>query len=418
MKAQQGKSYTIVKGDTLSGIALQAYGQPRKWRDIWKANKNSLRSGDPNLIYPGEIITIPFDMEEKKELDKLKKDSPQDLRIDNSEIVRLIIDGNEESFISLRVTLSIDTVADAFSFVIDTDSNTEIGITPFAFNHVEVYIDNNKVIDGFVYKISTAVTKDGSILNISGFNGTVDIIDSNSEPPYQYKNKTLKQISEELCGPFGINIIDNENDSYKFKKVAIEKTEKIFGFINKLATQRGLLFASNSDGDIEITKADTESKSIGSISEESLFVPGIECVFDGRARFSKYRSSGTGPGKNINAIETDKNISRVRLTTSNADETTSDKIKDHNRSVKNKTIGKSISIPYTSDGFYTDSDELWDVNKIVTVEDAKLFLSPGSRFLIKSVEYLIEGKSRTTNVELTLPEVYTDEEVKESWTVG
>ena len=29
------------------------------WRRIVSANHDTIRSGDPNLIYPGEIITIP-----------------------------------------------------------------------------------------------------------------------------------------------------------------------------------------------------------------------------------------------------------------------------------------------------------------------------------------------------------------------
>jgi prophage tail gpP-like protein len=418
LKASQGKTYTIVKGDTLSGIALQAYGRGNKWRIIWKANKNSLRSGDPNLIYPGEVITIPIDSEEKSQIDLIKKESSLSLLSEKNGKVRLVIDGNERNFVSLRVSVSIDTVADAVSFVIDADSNKEIGIEPYGFEHIEVYIDDTKVFDGYVYIVSTQVSSGGSFLNVNGFSGTVDIVDSTSKPPYQFKNKTLKQISTELCEAFGINVIDKENDIYKFKKVEIDKTEKVFAFIKKLATQRLLLFRSNIDGDIEIVKSDTFSKPIGTISEENLFIPEIECSFDARKRFSDYRSSGTGPGKNISALEKDEKIKRTRIITEKADETTKDKIKDHCSSIKKKHIGESVSIKYISDEFYTNKKELWECNKIISIEDVKLFLKPGTKFLIKSIEYESSVDSVKSTIELTLPEVYNDSEVKDSWTVA
>ncbi|MBP7477855.1 MAG: hypothetical protein KA797_04975, partial [Chitinophagales bacterium] len=29
------------------------------WEDLWNLNKGNLQSGDPNLIYPNEVINIP-----------------------------------------------------------------------------------------------------------------------------------------------------------------------------------------------------------------------------------------------------------------------------------------------------------------------------------------------------------------------
>lgn len=60
-----GRIYTIVRGDTLWGIARRFYGSGSKWPTIWKANSSvgsdgiGLRSGNPDLIFPGERIRIP-----------------------------------------------------------------------------------------------------------------------------------------------------------------------------------------------------------------------------------------------------------------------------------------------------------------------------------------------------------------------
>jgi nucleoid-associated protein YgaU len=52
-----GKQRVIVAGDTLWDIAVDEYGHGAKYIDIF--NASNFRSGDPSLIYPGEIAIIP-----------------------------------------------------------------------------------------------------------------------------------------------------------------------------------------------------------------------------------------------------------------------------------------------------------------------------------------------------------------------
>lgn len=52
------ETYTVVKGDVLSNIAKKYYGDGTKYPVIYNANKE-LIGGNPNLIYPGQVLTIP-----------------------------------------------------------------------------------------------------------------------------------------------------------------------------------------------------------------------------------------------------------------------------------------------------------------------------------------------------------------------
>ena len=49
--------YTVKKGDTLSAIAKTYYKDASKYPRIFEANKPML--GDPNKIYPGQVLRIP-----------------------------------------------------------------------------------------------------------------------------------------------------------------------------------------------------------------------------------------------------------------------------------------------------------------------------------------------------------------------
>jgi nucleoid-associated protein YgaU len=52
-----GRTYVVVSGDSLSGIAKRQYGDARKWPRIYEANRNIIK--DPDLIYPGQELRIP-----------------------------------------------------------------------------------------------------------------------------------------------------------------------------------------------------------------------------------------------------------------------------------------------------------------------------------------------------------------------
>lgn len=51
------KTYTVKKGDCLWAIAKKFYGNGSKYNAIANANKGKIKS--PNLIYAGQVLTIP-----------------------------------------------------------------------------------------------------------------------------------------------------------------------------------------------------------------------------------------------------------------------------------------------------------------------------------------------------------------------
>ncbi len=55
--AVESKFYTVKKGDSLSKISKEMYGDPMQYHKIFEANKPMLK--DPDLIYPGQVLRIP-----------------------------------------------------------------------------------------------------------------------------------------------------------------------------------------------------------------------------------------------------------------------------------------------------------------------------------------------------------------------
>lgn len=55
--APSAKTYTVKKGDTLWAISAKYYGAGAQYTKIYGANTDKI--SNPNLIYPGQVLTIP-----------------------------------------------------------------------------------------------------------------------------------------------------------------------------------------------------------------------------------------------------------------------------------------------------------------------------------------------------------------------
>jgi len=52
------RTYTVASGDSLWAIAARELGDGNRWRDLYEANRDII-GGDPGLIRPGQVLTIP-----------------------------------------------------------------------------------------------------------------------------------------------------------------------------------------------------------------------------------------------------------------------------------------------------------------------------------------------------------------------
>ncbi len=51
------RTYVVKRGDSLSKIAKQMYGDMKLWKKIYEANRDKIKN--PDLIHPGQELIIP-----------------------------------------------------------------------------------------------------------------------------------------------------------------------------------------------------------------------------------------------------------------------------------------------------------------------------------------------------------------------
>jgi len=404
------KQYTVKSGDTLSLIAAREYGDQTLWRRIWSANQTRLRSGDPEIIFPGETIIIPV-LPERESLRTVSPPIEQGMSI--------VLNGRVIPIVSGRIIRTMDTGADGWAASINwqpgEDTELDSRLKPYSYTPAQAYIDNELLVSGLLYSMSAARTNDGIIKDLEGFSFTADLVDSTLKPPYESNNVTLSQIATEIVSPLGINVVFDTDTGGQFSRVTAEEGETIFAYLARLASQRGVLVSSTARGELLFTQATTDSVPVATLEEDEQGALEYRARFDGRARYNVYRAVGRSPIGNKESIAKDNAVPRSRFLTFQADETTRGDIGEAAKWKRSKQLAEALTLTLPVADWYDPSGNLWRENTLVTVKSPTLHVPQGFTFIIRQVSYILENEGRRAELSIVPPQVYTREELVDPW---
>jgi len=434
---QPGKPYTIIKGDTLYDISNRTYGRPDFWPRIWRANQKVLKSGDPNLIFPGEVIYPPNIAERKLTIGKNIK-NPEKLRTTLASInlgpkdkdsATLLLENREIPLESMRVTRALDTGADGWStsiaWVPGLDTELDKLVVQYSYAKASVYLGSQLVVNGSLYQSNPEITKDGIKRILTGYSFTIDAVDSSVRTPYEVNGRTLEQRASEMVAPLGISAVFLNDSGGPFKRMTANKTDTIFSHLVKYAKQRALLVTSSPQGNLLFTQANLRGRPVTTIefNESTPNAEELKANFDGRKRFNAYKAIGRAPGRKNKgktesykfAISKDDSVPRARFKTFQADDTTGGNIQKAADWEKNKQLAKAFELSIPVDSWYSTEENLWTPNTLVTLKSEVLGVPDGFDLLIKQVEYIFEKDGTRAVLGLIPPQTYTTEPIAEPW---
>ena len=410
-KPTPGKQYTIEDEATLSQVARRAYGNGNHWPRIWRANQSALRSGDPDLIFPGEVIFIP-------EIAELQRDTP-DLANREPDELSIIVDGIEIISTASKVMRTMDTLSDGWTATLPwtPGDNPELDarIAPYAYPPARVYIGGELIISGYLYTVGSAISERGTIKNLHGFSRTADIIDSTMRPPYEESNVTLRQRAEKIVQTHGLKAVFETDMGGQFDRVTAGELERVGEHLGKLAFQRAVLMSSTPEGNVLFWTANVKAAPVATLQEGQPPVLNFSAEFDGRKRFNAYRAISTASFGNIEGIVKDDRVPRSRIRTFRVSDSLAGEIETAARWERNKTLAGALTIPLPIEGWLDPRGNLWEPNTKVTVISPTIHVPNGFDFLIRSVQFSETARGKNAILNIVPPQVYTKEEIVEPW---
>ncbi len=324
-----------------------------------------------------------------------------------------------EGFLKASLTQTLENFVDIFSFTLsvkDEIKNNRRNPTNLirAQDKIRIFIDNNLKLTGFVDKITPSFNDDSHEMIVDGRSVTRDLVDSDIiGKGYEkiFNFETLVRTVLDQNGYTDIKIINNlgalpinlknDNSGWGTEDNGEEKkatSEKIFSFLDKYAAKAKVLLRTNENGNIVLTREETE-KTIGSListkNNPNNNIKGGRIIVDTSKLFrfneiyaEEDNSFFTNSAINQRGFFEDKLVrSPRRLREAKKFTSNTSDLDEIVKFETNLRRAQSKNYSCIAQGYYTDkkSTDLWQINKLVQVLDDKNQMN--CQALIKGVNY-------------------------------
>lgn len=275
--------------------------------------------------------------------------------------------------------------------------------------------DGQPLITGYVDTVTPRFDAASHSLTISGRDRTGDLIDCSAiHDTGQWQDKTLYDIAQDVCSPFGIEVLKAVEVDEVVANAAINDSETVLELLERLARQQGLLLTSDTAGRLVITRAATRRQ-----APAPLGVDGGVPLLSGSAdhswleRYSIYIGKGAHPDDGFfepsaaaspGAEVADPAIHRYRpLVLLAEDNATPGSLNQRMTFERNVRAGRGRRIVVTVQG-WTQDGQLWQPNQRVHIKEPRLNVD--GELLIVSVTYTLDEGGTRTQLTLADPAAY------------
>ena len=431
-----GYWYTAVQGDFIIKMSRIAYGDDLHWSKIWGAN--TCRSGNPDLIYPGERFFIPG----VEPVPQAVKAAENKYANEPQNSYKFLLDGMSVPVTSFRLQRSFDSIFDTWITEIPWIPGENIyldrRVRRDSFTDSQMYLGPQLMATGRMYNVKNRLTTSGSSKVLECYTSTVDLVDSKMPPQFcrEWAGCDLKTIAVDVLKKSGFSpIFDSSlggsaslpSTGPDFDWVALEKVESYSAFLIRLASMRGILVANDEHGRVVFQKAVPNQKPVGTIDDTAIMgamkamsATGAQAsadwstTFSGRERFALYAvipQGGDGLG--------DASVSRDPLVPSGRTMVyeTEDVYTDPSSTTtaanwrKAKQLAKAWTIPIPVTSWYNQAGSLWTPGQIVTIKSKYLELPDGANFLVRQTEHILDEGGMRCQLMVCPPQCFTGEEL-------
>lgn len=171
---------------------------------------------------------------------------------------------------SVRVTRGIEQATNQFSVgMTERFALDEIATICNAGDPVEVRIDGELLITGYVDQTSRTLGPDAHGITVTGRGKCQDLVDCSAEiEKNQVGNTSVKQFAQQLAKPYGITVRGEEGA--KMPQVNVAWGENALALLERLCGFSGLLLYEDPDGSLVLGKLGTKYAAGGVIEGQNV----------------------------------------------------------------------------------------------------------------------------------------------------
>ncbi len=287
-------------------------------------------------------------------------------------------------WLSARLGFSLDHIAATFSLSLAPLGDLE-GLGIFPGDSCEVFCDGERVIDGFVDRLSSSFGTGLHTVEVSGSERTSDIADCSLVVPHEWTDRDAGEIVSDVCRAFGLYFSNplGVDSGKRFSKFSAEPGGRALDVISKICRERGILVRSDGLGRVSFFRPELARRGDSLRQGENLLSARAEySLVD---RFSEYTVLGTGnPRKKVSGKASDAEVLRPRrLVIVDTNATEKDKVEARAEFEKNSRMAKSSKVEATVSGWMSGSG-IWKPGVVCSVLAPALGI-PCEDFLVNSV---------------------------------
>ena len=409
------KTYTVVKGDTLWQISRRYLGTGSRYMEIFNMNPQ-IRSHNPNLIYPGEVLIIPESTEKKEQ--KVTAKNIDDITI-------FIKDKQILTPSNFTLEVFFDTCADKytisnFPFEYNDSEYKEI-FKPYSLLPVKIYFGSELYFTGKQEVLSFDDSPSATSVTSAGRTNTYLLIKSNmptSAYPLQKCGLTLKQILTDWVLPvFSLQLQADADTGASFSNISIGETEEVWRFLSELAAQRYVVLSNTADGKLRIHKPDLTQTPTIIIKDKTVGYDNSNITYDSNERHGTYigLSQSNTYGK-FKAVIQDKLFIEQSWKVVNPTDSTKN-INAATQWEAAKAIRDALTLTITMPSWINPATKkIWHCGELISLLQPSIMINQNFTFLIRSILYKNESDKKSCELRLVPPQCYTGEAlITEPW---
>jgi len=315
------------------------------------------------------------------------------------------------------VRLSLEQAASLFEFSY-ADLRVDLtGPPPIeAGDRCTIKLQDRLLVTGFIDDVSTQYSAGELQLTARGRSTLGDLVDCSAHfKKGRWRDVTLRQIAQNLCSPFGIEVSVDPVGDYKkrFPRFAIDPGESVLDCITRAARLRGLFPASDPEGALRLLAAGERVLSNVALEYGQNIIRG-ERLDSHAGRHSAYFIKGQSPSDNEsngrttaqeNSAIFDDQIVRYRplLLVSTSQKGKRD-LKRRAVWERNRRAGQGERVIYTVDGFgYGEgfNREVWMPGVQVRIKDPRLAVDGTFLLIACAYRFAADGNEGGRTTDLT-----------------